>query len=1089
MVDDPLHEQANLATADDVMLEAREFVRCLDQWALFPLPLPEQPTLKQHSSPRLRQRQARRMQVWRLAIQLVRTINALDKGAVGTWLTSPAAADEVRQVKATAARKLAVQHLIQRSAVLARARRGVSLTGVPTAAAVAMLLKQQLDDDGYLKYSGVRQVPMIADRMVEPAETRSIDMLEVLPLEDREFYRSEDNVVDPTGKCEVFFKELETQYGFVGGSEVEYLRYLAREDVKHLWEWDLMSNVRAVAGISTVPKKNGVDQRKLVMQVASNYMFSDPTVRSQLGMHGGAALSRCFIGSDKLSVAICDEDSAFTFVRVPKWMSYWQAGPPVLASTAWSLLPDALKSQIQNPNSTYVAPRYLRLAMGGSHSVYILMRINLHHIGQTMLNYTMKVRSQQRVDDDVERRCQQDCRQDAHFETEVPELPDEEWECRQRVRRDSVAGEAGFTVTGWCAAVRAAKQTGERVFVVMHFFAGERRPDDVEAWLSRRCDEEDLKLLMISIDLATDSNWDFTIPASYHAIMELVDEGLIDVAIGGPPCSTVSRSRHVFIPGGPRPLRFRHCLWGRPDLKPWEKSRLEESNVLWLNFMSVCEGVSSRYGAHLWEHPADPGENPYPSVWVTDEMLGLERRTAARRAVLHQCPFGGLTPKLTCLSGTLDGLSELDGIRCPGVSRDHVHAKSSGRMPDGSFYTRRLQTYPPGLCAALGNMILQTLLRFRRDNTGPTGAIQLPGQLPAPRVPAWSTWATQRQVGVVLLNEACERKQSLQLTPCQSAVYVHVDDTVVLSDSVLGPLHSDALLDELVTGLEAVGFGVSQQERDGSATKVVGYEVHDALKYVASRKMVQIKVLRALVGVWIFGALLKRELLSIPHSIFHFMETFEGKTVPWWKSARDEALAMARVTSLMVCHVGAKLSDWLFATDAMGMNEVDMGGYGIVATKLSTQEKEDLLRQGEMEGRSIARLHELGGSKFPQKSLRPSVPFSLLPDSFFEPERWVLVESGRWRFGDHITLGESRTVVKLLRKLAADPNNHDSAVFSLQDNKPTACGMAKGRSPSFALNRLLRQRAAVCIAAQIRHFLPWVESKRQPADESSRILC
>ncbi len=1100
-----LHEQVELATADDVMLEAREFVSSLDQWALFPLPLPEQPTLKHHASPRLRQRQARRMQVWRLAVQLVRTINALDRGAVGTWLTSPAAADEVRQVKATAARKLAVQHLIQRSAVLARARRGVSLTGVPTAAAVAMLLKQQLDDDGYLKYSGVRQVPMIADRMVEPAETRSIDMLEVLPLEDREFYGSEENVVDPNGKCEAFFKELETQYGFVGGSETEYLRYLAREDVRHLWEWDLMSNVRAVAGISTVPKKNGVDQRKLVMQVASNYMFSDPTIRAQLGMHGGAALSRCFIGSDKLSVAICDEDSAFTFVRVPKWMTYWQAGPPVLAVSAWPLLPESLRIQILEPSSTYVSPRYLRLAMGGSHSVYILMRINLHHIGQTMLNYTMKVRKQRHILEESDANCRHDGEPGLVPEFEAPDLHDKEWVQRQQMRKEAETGEAGFTVAGWCMAVRAAKQSGERTFVVMHFFAGERRPEDVEAWLTQHCYDENLRLLMISVDLATDNNWDFTIPATYHAIMELVDEGLIDVVIGGPPCSTVSRSRHVYIPGGPRPLRFRHCLWGRPDLKPWEKSRLDESNILWLNYMSVCEGVSSRSGAHLWEHPADPGEDPYPSVWVTDEMLGLERRTSATRAVLHQCPFGGLTPKLTCLSGTLDGLEELDGIRCPGISKDHVHAKSSGRMPDGSFYTRRLQTYPPGLCAALGALILKTLLRFRRDNTGPTGAIQVPDQLPAPRVPAWSTWATQRQCGVVLLNEACVRKQSLQLTPFQSAVYVHVDDTVVLSDATIGPLHCDTLLDELVTGLESVGFGVSQQERDGSATKVVGYEVqkspacfalpakkmallHDALKYVASRSMVQIKVLRALVGVWIFGALLKRELLSIPHSIFHFMETFEGETVPWWKSARDEALAMARVTSLMFCHVGARLSDWLFATDAMGMNEVDMGGYGIVATKLTPEEKEDLLRQGEMEGRTVARLHELGGSKFPERSLRPSVPFTLLPDSFFEPARWILVESGRWRYGDHITLGESRTVVKLLRKLAADPNNHDSTIFSLQDNKPTACGMAKGRSPSFALNRLLRQRAAVCIAAQIRHFLPWVESKRQPADESSRIL-
>ena len=43
-------------------------------------------------------------------------------------------------------------------------------------------------------------------------------------------------------------------------------------------------------------------------------MFSDPSQRAQLGMHGGAALSRCFVETDHLGVALCDEDSAFTFV-------------------------------------------------------------------------------------------------------------------------------------------------------------------------------------------------------------------------------------------------------------------------------------------------------------------------------------------------------------------------------------------------------------------------------------------------------------------------------------------------------------------------------------------------------------------------------------------------------------------------------------------------------------------------------------------------------------------------------------------------------------------------------------------------------
>ena len=72
-------------------------------------------------------------------------------------------------------------------------------------------------------------------------------------------------------------------------------------------------------------------------------------------------------------------------------------------------------------------------------------------------------------------------------------------------------------------------------------------------------------------------------------------------------------------------------------------------------------------------------------------------------------------------------------------------------------------------------------------------------------------------------------------------------------------------------------------------------------------------------------------------------------------------------------------------------------------------------------------------------------------------------------------------------KVASNPKCHDHAVFTLQDNRPTACSMTKGRSPSFALNRILRQRTAVCLAARLRHFLPWVESEKQPADESSRI--
>lgn len=48
--------------------------------------------------------------------------------------------------------------------------------------------------------------------------------------------------------------------------------------------------------------------------------------------------------------------------------------------------------------------------------------------------------------------------------------------------------------------------------------------------------------------------------------------------------------------------------------------------------MAVCEAISSRQGAHLWEHPADPGVPPYPCVWVTMEMQMMEERVGAQRA-------------------------------------------------------------------------------------------------------------------------------------------------------------------------------------------------------------------------------------------------------------------------------------------------------------------------------------------------------------------------------------------------------------------------------------------------------------------------
>ena len=65
-------------------------------------------------------------------------------------------------------------------------------------------------------------------------------------------------------------------------------------------------------------------------------------------------------------------------------------------------------------------------------------------------------------------------------------------------------------------------------------------------------------------------------------------------------------------------------------------------------------------------------------------MKQFEERVNGRRIHFHQCPFGGITAKLTTLSANLLGMEALDGVRCPGISQSHQHGVSIGRCPDGA---------------------------------------------------------------------------------------------------------------------------------------------------------------------------------------------------------------------------------------------------------------------------------------------------------------------------------------------------------------------------------------------------------------------
>ncbi len=323
-----------------------------------------------------------------------------------------------------------------------------------------------------------------------------------------------------------------------------------------------------------------------------------------------------------------------------------------------------------------------------------------------------------------------------------------------------------------------------------------------------------------TVDLATDPDWDVADPRTFHRLSEAIEEGLVDAVLGGPPCATWSRARFLPTPG-PRPVRTRgEHAWGMPGLSAAEQERVDESDVLTINCLAMMEGCSSRGGCggcHLLGHPEDPGVDPLPSMWDTEEVIEWERRTSSVRVSFDQCMYGGPTKKPTCVSSNLDGIEAFDENRCDG---DHHHERSVG-VRRGVHMTRRLQAYPSQLCSAMASLVVSTLLRFEASGAGPTGWMR--SSTAAVRVSSWSTRTSAASpLATVVLNESAARGRASIAEKGQTALHVHVDDGVVLAERGTGL--ADELMQGMSESLEAAGFDVPDRQRDGDLARIVGYE-------------------------------------------------------------------------------------------------------------------------------------------------------------------------------------------------------------------------------------------------------------------------
>ena len=341
--------------------------------------------------------------------------------------------------------------------------------------------------------------------------------------------------------------------------------------------------------MSAVPKKDGILQRKLLMLCSTNYWFSDVKSRADLGMCGGASLSRGHATDSNYYMASCDEDSAFTHIETPNWMWAWSAAPPLLAYKVRNLIPEGFRSSTIDPYDTWVAPLYTRLAMGGSHSVYILMQINLFTSGKALYDYSKILGNTAGKEEvDTYTHSPSDISPTASLQPSL--LEEGSHEGASVSNSVGTLGNSGWTVSSWCSAVRRAKRSDERVFVIMLLFSSERREGDLAHWLGLLAREAGIQILVLTADLREDEGWDLANPKTFARLYQLCAEGLIDIIFGGPSCSTVSRPRHLFM------VSLEHCA---SETVPGVGQTSQQLKQRWLPLPTLYGSTSWLYQRRL----------------------------------------------------------------------------------------------------------------------------------------------------------------------------------------------------------------------------------------------------------------------------------------------------------------------------------------------------------------------------------------------------------------------------------------------------------------------------------------------------------
>lgn len=242
--------------------------------------------------------------------------------------------------------------------------------------------------------------------------------------------------------------------------------------------------------------------------------------------------------------------------------------------------------------------------------------------------------------------------------------------------------------------------------VILHAFAGRRRPGDFQYYLDQLVAglEGGIVIHTASMDIIYDAHLgDAASAQAQEYWLNGIRQHFVVGFLGGPPCETWSVARAAKLQGdrhGPRPVRSAADLWGLPSLALKEVMQVGMGNDL-LSFTLLCILFLARYeGVAVLEHPAEPPGEDTPSIWKLPIVQLLISFPSVQLITICQGMLGAVTPKPTSLLAlNLPSLPLILRQHC--VAAELPRRAAIGKRSDGTWATAPLKEYPPALCKGL----------------------------------------------------------------------------------------------------------------------------------------------------------------------------------------------------------------------------------------------------------------------------------------------------------------------------------------------------------------------------------------------------